>query len=207
MMPLTGSQKPPVLVKRSRGRKLGKMQRLLDYQSELCRSCGLPPTRLMVERRIKRRKKVETVRKRRKIGQLEAGEEEDIHLSSTPSKWPGNRRVGLELGLWNGMEEEKTLEPDAGLGCQEGEEEWRRGREVREPSLLPIFNESVTASRVQSPRTLRQAHVGDLIEGGLPGKGPEVTWLDQWTGQVWARPIGSVFFCSSCQLTGGVWRV
>ena len=79
--------------------------------------------------------------------------------------------------------------------------------EVRGPSPLPTLTGSVTASRVQSHRMLRQAHVGDLVEGGLPGRGPEVTWVDQWTGHGWAGPMGSVYFCSSCQLAGEFWRV
>ena len=63
-----------------------------------------------------------------------------------------------------------------------------------------LVTESVTASRTKFPRMLRQARVGDLLEGGVPGRGPEVTWVDMWTGQGWAGPMGSVYFCASCQL-------
>ena len=96
-------------------------------------------------------------------------------------QWSGEGNVGLHLGPFDGKR--GAREPDARLVVQE-----RRSGEMRGPGLLP---------------TLRQARVGDLVEGVFPGRGPEVTWLDQWTGQGWAVPMGSVFFCSACQLAGG----
>ena len=54
---------------------------------------------------------------------------------------------------------------------------------------------------------LLQARVGDLVEGGLPGRGPEVQWMDRWNGHGWAGPVGPVYFCLACQLAGGgVWK-
>ena len=183
-------------VNRSRGGRLRKMQRLLNFQSKLCTNCGLPPTRLMEERR-KKRTRVETFRKRRTQLELEVKGEEDSILFSTPSK------VRLDL-----TEKEEVVEPDAGLKCQEGGNEWRRNGEVGGgPGLQPTLAESVTASRIEFPRMLRQAYVGDMVEAGLPGRGPEVMWVDHWTGQGWAGPLGSVYFCTSCQLAGGTWRV
>ena len=40
-----------------------------------------------------------------------------------------------------------------------------------------------------------------MVEGGLPGWGPEMIWVDRWLEQGWAGPLGSVFFCLNCQLT------
>ena len=183
-------------VRRSRGGRLSKMQRLLDYQLELCNSCGLPPSRLMVEGKKRKRTKEKRTRKNWKK-RLEDGGEQDIMLSLAP----------LEVRLDRRLREGAT-EPDARLGCpEEGEEEWRRGEEVGGPGLLPTFTGPVTASRSKFPRMLRQAHVGDMVEGGLPGRGPEIMWVDQWMGQGWAGPLGSVYFCSSCQQAEGVWRI
>ena len=98
------------------------------------------------------------------------------------------------------------LDVQNGGGEEEGEEEWRRKGEVGGPGLLPTFTGPVAASRSKFPRMLWQAHVGDMVEGGLPGRGPEVMWVDQWTGQGWAGPLGSVYFCTSCKQAEGFWR-
>ena len=75
-------------MRRSRGGKTSKIQRLLDFQSGLCKSCGLPPSRLMLERREIKKIKVGFLRKKKMRGQLEAGGEagKDIMLSSTPTE-------------------------------------------------------------------------------------------------------------------------
>ena len=131
---------------KSRGAKPSKIQRLLAFQSGLCKSCGLPPSRLMLDRKEKKRSKGRLVRRKEIRGKLEA--EEDVILSSTPTEvrkpslptkpqtmfasskndqimlqWSGKRKVGLELGLMDGEKEEEAMEPDAGLGCLEEEEE------------------------------------------------------------------------------------
>ena len=63
------------------------------------------------------------------------------------------------------------MTPDAKLGCQrEGEKRKTRGVSGR-PVLLP--------NHTEFPRMLRQARVGDLVAGGIPGRGPEVTWVGQ----------------------------
>ena len=137
-------------LRKSRGAKPSKIQRLLDFQSELCKSCGLPPSRLMLERKDKKRSKGRLVKRKERRGKLEAGgeKEEVVILSSTPSEvrrpslpslaqtmfassknnpimlqWSGKRKVGLQLGLMDGVKEEEAMEPDAGLGCLEEEEE------------------------------------------------------------------------------------
>ena len=180
----------------------------------------------MLERR--ERTKVKLLRRKKKgfKWKTEGEGEEDIIPSSAPSdirwpslptqpqtmlassenvpmmlQWSGEGKVGLHLGPLDGNR--GALEPDARLGGPGEGEELRKRGEVRGPGLLPTHQEPVTASRFQFPRMLRQARVGDLVEGGFPGRGPEVTWLDQWTGQGWAGPMGSVFFCSACQLAGG----
>ena len=68
---------------------------------------------------------------------------------------------------------------------------------------LPPLHEAVPASGIHLPYTLRQSRVGDMVEGGLPGWGPEMTRVDRWLGQGWAGPLGSVYFC---QLAGHSWR-
>ena len=56
------------------------------------------------------------------------------------------------------------------------------GREVKNPGAGPL-PEAVTDSGNYLPSTLRQTHVGDMVEGSwLPGWGPEVTWVDRWLG-------------------------
>ena len=70
--------------------------------------------------------------------------------------------------------------PDAGLwSCQEkGDEGWRgwRRRGVGGADILSPLTEPLSASGNTFLRTLRQANVGDLVDGGLPGVGPEAVW-------------------------------
>ena len=114
----------------------------------------------------------------------------------------GEEGLELEVGREDG-----TPEPDAGLWrfSREGKE-GRGRREVGGASLLPPPSEPLPASGNNFPHTLRQVRVGDMVEGGLPGCGPEAMWVDQWTGQGWAGPLGSVYFCLSCQFGGVLWR-
>ena len=180
---------------RKRGKK-NKMQRLLKFQAELCETCGLPPSRLMrdaacsyqnVKRlgRIKKRRRinVKTTRRGKKTGGGEDGEKALTSPTFLP-KALTSREYNLSM-LWcsreEGLEqkvrrEEGAPEPDAGLlSCQEeGEEGWRR-REVGEAGFLPPFTGPVSASGNILPRTLRQVSVGDLVDGGIPGCGPEAT--------------------------------
>ena len=109
----------------------------------------------------------------------------------------------LEPELWLGRRGKEALEPDAGLVWRKEERE--KGETVGAAPLSPL-HETVSASGDYFPYTLRQSHVGDMMDGGLPGWGPEVTWVDRWLGQGWAGPQGSVYYCLTCQLTGCSWR-
>ena len=95
-------------MRRSRVGRLSKMQQLLDYQFKLCNSCGLPPSKLMVEGRKKRRTRERRTKKKRRE-RLEDGGGEDIVLSLAPL----NVRSDMRL-------KEGAKEPDAGLRCPEG---------------------------------------------------------------------------------------
>ena len=204
-------------IKQRRGRKQSKLQRLLDFQTSLCDRWGLAPTRLMKE--MKAGKKIRLARRRmretkikvmtgRKRELQEAGREEDILVYPYLSRHEEvkvERVLEPKLGL--GRRGKDTLEPEAGLvGGEEEREIGSKGENVGAGHLPPL-HEAVTASGNYLPCTLRQTHVGDMVEGGLPGWGPEMTWVDRWLGQGWAGPLGSVYFCLNCQLAGNSWRI
>ena len=91
---------------------------------------------------------------------------------------------GLEPEV--GMRENETLEPDARLVWREEEGELESG-EITGAGPLPPLLETVTASGNYFPYTLRQTYVGDMVEGGLPGWGPEVAWVDRGGPGLWAQ--------------------
>ena len=191
---------------------------------ETARVSCLTLKRLGVVRRRRSSSKVKTAMRGRRRGGVQDGEEKltgpSLSLSGAGTFLPqtltsreykismlwcsGEEGLGLKEGVGR---EEEAPEPDAGLWrCQEeGQEGWGRRRDhVGGASLLPPLTDPVSASGNNFPLTLRQVRVGDLVEGGLPGCGPEAMWVDQWTGQGGAGPLGSVYFCSSCQLEGGL---
>ena len=163
--------------------------------------------------RRRRRFEVKTSRRGRRTREVEEGE-----VPTTPtflSQALTSREYKPSM-LWcsgkEGLEVEDGREdgaprPDAGLwGWHEEGDEGRRRRDAGGAGPLPPFSEPVSASGNNFPRMLRQVTVGDLVDGGLPGCGPEAIWMDQWTIQGWAGPLASVYFCLSCQLGGGLWR-
>ena len=147
-----------VRAQQRRGGK-SKMQRLLNFQSGLCETCGLTPSRLMQEtaaaslrtvkrlRKVRRRFEVKTDTRVRRRGGVEDGEKTLTSREYTTSMlWCPEEvvlGVGKEEGLGVGREEglgvwreEVISEPDARLWrCRE--EGWGRRGEVGEPVFCP----------------------------------------------------------------------
>ena len=154
---------------RRRGGKQSKLRRLLDFQTSLCGRCGLAPTRLMMEMRVASRRTGEGIRltRMRRRKKVKVGAEEQLQAWREAGQ-EGVRGEGvLEPEL--GMREKETPEPDAGLVRREEEGEVGSEGEIVGAGPLPPQLETVTASGNYFPYTLRQSHVGDMVEDGLPG--------------------------------------
>ena len=185
----------------------------------------------MEEERSRRvRMKVETAgrgeRRRRKRRRLEVGGEEEVtRVPEDCGMEEGTLEPDAGLGYPGEMEERRRGGELGGPGLLPTLTEYETARKVEEAQRLSIqllgddFKHTEDVSKLTQHRIpasidsdtsyrLLQARVGDMVEGGLPGRGPEVQWMDRWDGQGWTGPVGSVYFCLACQLAGGggFWR-